>query len=175
MQEAMKEFEKQMEGMDPKQREMMVKMLKDKMPPGTALGSERPKPEFRKTDKKETKGGYPCVRYDVYLGEEKSQELWVTEWNNIKGSKELVAVFQDMAAFYSEMLESLEEAAGGLLGPDRNPMEEFANIDGFPVVSRAFSGGALQSETILKSVEERDLDPEIFEAPKGYKRRQMGR
>jgi hypothetical protein len=174
MQKAMKELEKQMGELGPKEREMMEKMLKDKMPPGAALGTERPKPEYRKTETKETKNGYPCVKYDVYTGKEKTQELWVTEWKNIKGSDELMSVFKDMAGFYTEMMKSLEKMAGGMINADRNPMEDFANIDGFPVVTRDFQGGELRSETVLKSVSEQDLDPGEFDAPKGYKLRTMG-
>jgi hypothetical protein len=174
MQEAMKELEKQMEDLGPEERKMMEKILKDKMPPGAALGGKSAKPEYRKTKDKEDMGGYPCVRYDVYSGEEKTQELWVTDWKNIEGSAELKAVFEDMAVFYAEMMKSLDQIAGGMIGAERNPMEDFANIDGFPVVSRTFEGGELTSETTLKSVSEVDLNAGEFDAPEGYKLRKMG-
>ncbi len=47
-------------------------------------------------------------------------------------------------------------------------------IDGFPVVTRNFAGGELESESTLRSAEERDLDPDAFEPPKGYRLRSMG-
>jgi hypothetical protein len=174
MQQAMKDMQKQMAELSPEQRKMMEKMLKDKMPPGAAVGSERPRPEFRKTHEEKTIDGYPCVRYDVYLGKDKTQELWVTDWKNIKGSKELMSVFKDMSDFYAQMMKSLDKMAGGLLSPERNPMEDLASIDGFPVVTRNYADGKLESETVLKSVAERDLDPADFEAPKGYKLQTMG-
>ena len=64
--------------------------------------------------------------------------------------------------------------AGGLIGAEGNPMGEFANIDGFPVLSRHFVAGELESETILKSADERDLDPDDFGVPEGYKLETMG-
>jgi len=173
MREAMAEMEKQMAEMDPEQRKMMEKMLKDKMPPGAVMDKDRPEPDYRKTDKNEKKNGYPCVRYDVYLGEEKTQELWVTDWKNIEGSKELKAVFEDMSDFYAEMMKSLDKTAGGMVGAEGNPVGDLAGIDGFPVVARYFSGGELESETLLKSVTESDLDAADFEAPEGYKLRKI--
>lgn len=174
MQEAMKELERQMENLGPKEREMMEKMLKDKMPPGAAVGADRPKPEYRKTNEKDTVNGYSCFKYDVFVGKEKTQELWVTDWENIAGSKELQVVFEDMAAFYAGLMESLDKMTGGIVGADRNPMEDFANVEGFPVLSRTFSAGELESETALKSVAERDLDAAEFEVPKGYKQHKIG-
>ena len=57
---------------------------------------------------------------------------------------------------------------------DRNTIDIFSQIDGFPVVTRDFEGGELESETVLESVTERDLDPDAFEPPKGYRLRTMG-
>ena len=51
---------------------------------------------------------------------------------------------------------------------------DFTRLDGFPVVTRSFEGGELDSETVLESVTERDLDPDAFEPPKGYRLRTMG-
>ena len=88
MQEAMKELDEKLAELDPKQREMVEKMMKGKMKLGSAAKPERSPSEFRRTDEKATKHGYPCVRYDVFRDEKKIQELWVTDWKNIPGSKE---------------------------------------------------------------------------------------
>lgn len=174
MQQAMKELEKQMEGLDPKQREMMEKMLKGKLEGvgGAAPGPTRTPTEYRRTSERATKQGYPCVRYDVLRDGEKVREMWVTDWNNVKGASDVVDVFQDMAAFYEELLGSFSQMAGGF--GDGNIMDSFTKIDGFPVVTREFEGGELESETVLESVSERDLDPDAFEPPKGYRLRTMG-
>jgi hypothetical protein len=174
MKKARAELDKQMASMSPKQREMMEKMLKDKMPPGMAMGADRPHPEYRKTGERETINGYPCVRYDVYVGDEKTQELWVTDYKNVKGAGELTSVSKDMAAFYAEVMQPLSDMAGGMFDLERNPIGELAAVEGFPVVTRVFSDGKLQSETVLKSVDERDIDPSTFEPPKGYKLHSMG-
>ncbi len=178
MQQAMKELEKQLEGLDPKQREMMEKMLKGKTGPGgTPPGVQSEPREYKRTGERATKQGYPCVRYDVLRSGEKVQELWVTDWSNVEGSQDVVDVFGDMNDFYGELIDAFKEvtgAGGGFFGADRDPIETFTQIDGFPVVSRDFEGGELESETVLRSVTERDLDPDAFEPPKGYRLRSMG-
>ncbi len=180
MQQAMKEMEKHLEGLDPKQREMMEKMLKGKMgqmggPPGAA--PERPAVEFRATGERATHQGYPCVRYDVLSAGVKTQELWVTDWSNVRGGKEVAGAFREMASFFEELMDSFKDMMGpgsDFFNAGGNPIESFSKIDGFPVVTRSFEGGELESETVLESVTERDLDPDAFEPPKGYRLRTMG-
>ena len=182
MSEAMQEMEKHMAGMDPKQKEMLGGLLKGKiggdpggiMPPPT----QREKGELRNTGETATKNGYPCVKYEVLRGGEKVRELWVTDWDNVQGSADAKAVFADMASFYEEMMDSLSGmpafGGGGFFDPDDHAMDIFANVDGFPIVTREFDGEELESETVLKSVTKRDLDPDAFEPPKGYRLRTMG-
>ena len=175
---AQKEIEKAMDGLDPKQREMMEKMLKGRM--GSLAGSSappRPTSEFRRTGERATKQGYPCVRYDILRDGEKIREMWVTDWGNVKGGDEIVDAFEEMASFYGELMDSFSGMAGssgGFFNAENNPMESFTKVDGFPVVIRSFEGGELESETVLESVTERDLDPDAFEPPKGYRLRTMG-
>jgi len=178
MSEAMKELEKQMEGLDPKQREMMEKMLKGRMP-GAAPGGApaMPTTEFRKSSDTAVHSGYRTVRWDGFRGDEKFIELWVTDWDNVKGGRDVADTFGEMASFYKEIMDSFKEMMGGaagLFGNNTGPMDAFTRVDGFPVLTRSFQGGELESETLLESVTERDLDPDAFEPPKGYRLRTMG-
>ena len=172
---AMKQMEKQLEGLDPETRARIEDALKGKMPPGGAAPS-RPVAEVRKTSDRAERGGYPTVRYDVLLGGEKVQELWVTSWSNLKGAGEMQEAFEDLAGFFHEMMETMGGGPGAAspLGSGDSLFEVFHEIDGFPVVTRNFEGGELESETVLESVTERDLDPDAFEPPKGYRLRTMG-
>lgn len=178
MQQAMKDVEKHLEQLDPKQREMAEKMLKGKPGgPGAVPGAPQPvRSDYRRTGERATKQGYPCVRYDVFRGEEKVRELWVTDWDNVRGGQDVVDTFKEMASFYDELLDSFEQmtGSGGFFSADRSPIESLTKIDGFPIVTRDFEGGELESETVLESVTERDLDPDAFEPPKGYRLRTMG-
>ena len=116
------------------------------------------------------------MRYEVIEANVKVREMWVTELNNIPGGSEIVDAIREAAAFYAEMMAAFGEmagSAGGAVFTGGNPMESFLEIGGFPVVTRTFEGGELESETVLESVTERDLDPDAFEPPKGYRRRTM--
>jgi hypothetical protein len=177
MQEAMKDLEEKMAELDPKQREMVEKMMKEKMGYGATMGSKPSPREFVRTKEQATKQGYPCVRYDVTRDGEKISELWVTDWDNIRGIKQTVGVFEEMAAFHRELLDSFKWMAGGATGffaAEQDPIEDFTRVDGFPVVTRTFEGGELESETVLESVAEKDLNPDAFEPPKGYKLQTIG-
>lgn len=175
VQSAMKEMEKALEGLDPKQREMMEQMLKGKMGAGAAKGDEAPKTVYRKTDERATHQGYPCVRYDVFRGSEKFQELWVTDWNRVAGGDEIAKAFKDMSVFFSGIMDAFNDMMGGLspINTGTSPIDSFAEIDGFPVVTRSFEGGELESETVMKSAKETALAPSTFEPPSGYHRQTM--
>lgn len=167
-----------LENMTKEQREQLEKLRNQQGGAGGAAmgGPAGPTREFRKTGERGTKQGYPVVRYDVLRDGEKIRELWVTDWDNITGSREVVGVFGEMASFFNELMDSFGEMAGsgGFFGADGNPLEDFTKVGGFPVVTRSFEGGELESETVLESVTERDLDPDAFEPPKGYRLRTMG-
>jgi hypothetical protein len=179
MQQAMRELDEKLKGLDPRQREMIERMLKGRMgsmggPPATP---KRPQLAYRQTHERATKQNYPCTKYEVWRDGEKIRELWVTAWQNIRYGKEVRSVFKEMSAFHRDLMAALQDVAGpgaGFFDSDRNPMESFSRVDGFPVVTRSFEGGELESETVLESVTERDLDPDAFEPPNGYRLRTMG-
>lgn len=179
--EAMKEMEKALAEMDPQQRAMVEQMMKRGMGPGgmPGLGEPPKKPvtEYRRTEDRETKEGYPCVRYEVLEDGQKVRELWVTEWGNVEGGSQFRDVFLDMARFWEDLREAFSSASGtgaGFFGMHENPMDGFVKANGFPVISREFEGGVLQSESVLKSAKQQNLDPAAFEPPKGYRLRTMG-
>ncbi len=164
--------------MPKKQREEMEKMMKGRLGGMPGMDeTERPRREYRKKDERATMEGYPCVRYEVFVDDEKVQELWVTEWDNVEGGEELRAAFEDMADFFEKMMASLGEGLfgdKGFFGADNDPLGGFMEVEGFPVVTRDFEGGDLESEAVLKSARRRTLDSAAFEPPSGYKRRSMG-
>ena len=176
MNQAMKELEKQLEGLDPQQREMMEKMLKGRMPPSQAgAAPKRSANEFRRTGEQAKKAGYPCVRWDVFRNGQKIREMWVTDWSNIEGGGEVRVVFEDVAAFFKELMDSIGDMMGGAggFGDTDNMFDGFEEINGFPVVTRSYEDGDLESESTLKSARRQRLDPAAFEPPSGYKRRSM--
>lgn len=156
------------------QRAAVEQMMKQKMPQQAGPASIA-KLEFQNTGDEAEKAGYPCVKYIVLREGTPIAELWVTSWSNLKGGKEIMGVFKDMADFVQEMMESVSAGLGPMAGQlDQGFLGLMSEIDGFPVVTRQFNDdGSLDSESILRSSKVRDLDPDAFEPPAGYKRQQL--
>lgn len=174
---ALSQIEEAMANIPEKQRAMMEQLLKERMPSPTTE-QEKPTVELRKTGKKAEKQGYPCVEYEVWREGQKLRELWVTDWGNVEGGKDVAAAFEGMADFFSELIESIPSVGGGLGGGfgglADNPMASMREIGGFPVVIRELGeDGSLEGESALRSARRQTIDPDAFEPPSGYKRQEM--
>ncbi len=169
--QAMSQLQEALKNVPEGQREMVEKMMKERMPAQAA--PQRPKSELKKTGERAEKNGYPCVKYDVLRGGKKLRELWVTDWSNVEGGDEVAGAFEEMAGFFQEMLDALPDF--GQQGADDTMFEHMKELGGFPVVTREFDDdGSLEAESTLRSSSRRTLDPADFEPPAGYKRRSMG-
>jgi len=172
MSQVMSQMQEALKNVPESQRAMMEKMMKDKMP--KSAGANVPKVEIKKTGKRDKLNGYPCTRYDVIQEGEKVREMWVTDWKNVDGGKEAIEVFEDMAAFFEELMKALSSAGGqGLNQMSKNMFAHMKELDGFPVVTRDFENGELTTESFLRSSKKVKIDPADFEPPAGYKRQQM--
>jgi hypothetical protein len=82
-----------------------------------------------------------------------------------------------MAEFFREMMDAFSSAAGpagGFVSQfGDSAFEVMGELEGFPVVTREFDGGELESEATLRSARRQTIDPDAFEPPSGYKRQQM--
>ncbi len=131
---------------------------------------------YHKTNSHANKEGYPCVKFDVLRDEEKVRELWVTDWNNVPGGDEAEEAFKELEAFFKDLMDKFDKLMGGgnVFGDGNDPFSGFTEVDGFPIVTKDFEDGDLQSESVLKSARRQRLDPDAFEPPSGYKRMSMG-
>ncbi len=157
------------------QRAMVEQLMKKKMPDAAQAAPPRTRREIRKTGERATHNGYPCVRYDVLLGDRRTHEVWVTDWKNVEGGSDVVGVFEDMADFFGEMMDSLPDMGQGGGDSFGDPVfEHMRELGGFPVVTREFGeDGSLEGETALRSTRRATLDPDAFEPPSGYRRQEM--
>ena len=156
------------------QRKMVEQMMKRRMP---KQAPSKPATELRKTSERDTKNGYPCVKYEVLKEGDKVGDLWVTEWKNIEGSDETQAVFGEMANFFQGMVDAFS-SIGAPGGPgaefDRSFLGPMKGLDGFPVVATSYDDdGSLADQSTLRSARRETLDPDAFEAPSGYERQDM--
>ncbi|WP_411895905.1 hypothetical protein [Winogradskyella sp. A2] len=149
--------------------EQAQKQSGGKMPGMPGMNTQIPTPVLKNTGIRETKEGYPCLKYETYLEGQKIRETWTTDFKNIDGGNEARIAFEGMNNF----TESIKDNLGKMLGGN-SPYKEMNLANGFPVVTREFEGGELENETVLKNTSRRTIDPSAFEPPSGYKRRSMG-
>ncbi len=156
----------------PERRAMMEQMMKGKMPPQVEAPA-RQQVKFRNTGEHETKNGYPCVKYELTMGARKTQELWITDWNNVDGGEDAARAFTEMAAFFKKMRDSMPSFARGD-DDGANPFEHMSEMNGFPVLTHEFSSdGSVSAESSLRSSTRRTMDSAEFEPPASYKRHEM--
>ncbi|HSR67331.1 MAG TPA: DUF4412 domain-containing protein [Acidobacteriota bacterium] len=165
--QAMKQMEEQLKNMPPAQREMMEKMMKDRMP--NMMGEAMEPPVIEKGGTSQT-AGYSCTMYEIYRKDEKVRELCAASRSELQAGEELVESFQAMAKFMQKMMEAMPQMSEMMEGT----FAEFASIDGFPVMSRQFDDGQAVEETLLDSIQPMSLGPNIFKIPSGYKKQSVG-
>lgn len=114
--------------------------------------------------------------YSVTRWKRDNKEVLVTDWSNLTLSDQsLVDTLADMASFYDEVRSDPEwEAYEKLMGESTDFLEALSQGDGLPIRRRRFTEDGVKDDWSLESTTERDLDPDAFEPPPGYRRRTMG-
>ena len=171
---ALSEVQKALENVPEDQRARIEQMMKENLPPGQQV-TRRPRSKLRKTTERDTKNGYPCVKYEVLREGRKIRELWVTDWSNVEGGSDVVGAFEDMADFFRELQDAIPQLGQGGSSMGDPAFEHMRELGGFPVVTREFDelDGSLEGETTLRSARRQTLDPDAFDPPSGYKRQEM--
>jgi hypothetical protein len=167
---AMKQLEQQMANMPPEQRAMMEKMMKGRMAGMAGLGS---KPLAIRVEAAGPGSweSYSCKNYNVYVGDEKTQELCAVPPGEIKGAEDFLEAARSMAKFFEKFKEALQMPAFANLA--KSPVEVVGQVDGFPVHTQEFQNGNLQGERFLSSAKEESLSDDTFAPPAGYKEEKM--
>lgn len=151
------------------QRAMLDQLMKNGGPPMQQRGQQpaRPTLEVRTTRQQAKVYGYPCVHFTVTRGGRKVRDVWVTNWNNIYGGRELAATFDSMSEFVQELTSAFPVAADAPM--DDNAFATMKQMGGFPVATREYrNDGTLESETALRSAEPRHINPADLQQPNGY-------
>lgn len=148
--------------------------MKERMQ-GGVQGDEGTEPVLKRAGSGEV-NGYPCVKYDVYKGDEKVRQHCVTPWGKIPGGDEMRNAMLGMADFMDLMAESFSNKsgfAGGQVQFERNVFEQLRKLDGFPVQTIDYRDGEVVGGSSLRSSKKQNIDPAQFEPPSGYKRQSM--
>jgi len=154
MNDAMKEMEKQMQSLPPEKRKMMEQMMKGKM--GEKMGlSQETKTEWKKVGSEKV-NDWECNKYKSNDG----KTAWTAEPRELGVTKEDFQVFEKAQNFFSEMMKNNDSFLKYTATDDND------GLSGFPVKTVTSDG----QEQILNEVTKKDLDSNLFELQKDWKK-----
>src|SRR3972149_3617041 len=176
MNEAMKQMEQALANVPPEQREMMERMMKERMGsmPSTSPPAE---PVVRSLGERESVNGVACEWKEVTRNEVVDLKACVCGWTDMAGGDELRQMALEMKDFVSTLLDSfssLASSAGFGSSLAENPMSSMENLGGFPLISEDFDGGTLARRSRFQSVDEVAISDDEFRPPSGYKKQDLG-
>jgi hypothetical protein len=110
----------------------------------------------------------------IFQGNTLLTEVWVADPDDIEGGETLVAALDALSALITDI-------AGDIMpSGDQSPfggnpfLSGLPELSGFPVHTIVYApDGSIKDETVLESASNRDLDPDAFEPPMGYRLRTM--
>ena len=110
---------------------------------------------------RDTINGFPVTWY-----QRGGNRVAVAEWEDLGPGRAAQATMESFFGFLDTMSQ------GGFQSSDNSFFEAMDEIGGFPVAGE--SEDLDDEKWTLESVTERDLDPDAFEPPAGYRLRTMG-
>jgi hypothetical protein len=164
--QARSEMQARLETLPPEQREKVAAMLEDMRAMETSTVSQE---KLVPTDARETIDGHAARRYDLVLQTEVVGAVWVAEWAALELEAKDVAVFEKLAHFQNELIQTLGASAGAVFGSQ--PLDIFERVNGFPLRIRRIQDGRTRSETRLHDVRRLPAAADRFSIPEGYTRR----
>jgi len=165
---AMKQMEAQMAQLPPEQREMMKKMMAERMPAmAGAMGGETPPRRVEKAATEQV-GSYSCTTYTMYTGDDKTWEVCAaTESELGSDTREVVEAVRGMSRFAEQLRDALRQTP--FAGVVDTPFQAMDEIEGFLIRIRGFGpGGAIDDESTLKSITPIELSDDLFAIPADY-------
>lgn len=110
-------------------------------------------------------------KYEVWYGENKQREIWVSDLTTLGVSARYLPVFEKMSRFYENILKAFSSNPA-FSSAAANPFVGFSGINGFPVRIREFESG---NETSVSTVGETELTDADFEPPTDYQEMRLDR
>lgn len=173
MNQAMGQMESALANLPPQQRAFAQQMMGNPMSASQTL--PRVPDQVRRTTDVARCFGYPATRYEVWRDGRKVREMYVTDWSNIDGGRDVADAFADLSRFAEELARSLP---GGNLAPggalDDGLFTVMDRVSGFPVGVREYrEDGSIEREWALRSARRQRVDPATFAPPGNYRRQAL--
>lgn len=163
MEEAMQKLQAQLQSVPPEQRKMVESMMKGRMP------KQAPRIEYRKAASGVRVNRWVCDRYDGYLGQEKTQEIFSADPAEFHLHRDDFRVFDKVRefteAFSKDVLPYFGSGSGG--------GQQGSQVSGVPVRIVELSNGKERTRSDLKDLRRQDVAVSRFELPAGLKKREM--
>jgi len=160
MSDAMRQMEEQLKQVPEGQRKIMEDMMKKNMPQAQGALAVDVKPMGPDGD---------YQKFEVWVGEEKFSEVWVTAPEQLGIPANSLEVFRKMSLFYEELMAALSSNPF-FKGMGTNPFPGFAKMNGFPVRTLDVQSGR---ETHMSEATTTDFPEGHFEPPVEYKTQKM--
>lgn len=150
------------QGLSPQERAAAEQMLRSTMGISEdTLSGGASAPEMIRGER-ETINGYPAIWYE----RAGRGRVAMADWDDLGPGAEA----QETMETFFEFLAAMSQ---GGMAPDSGFMDAVGEIGGFPVAGNSAESMS-DEDWVLESVEKRDLDPDAFEPPAGYRLRTMG-
>lgn len=177
IQEAMAQYEQMLANVPPAQREMVERMMGDRMPKVNTEASKITV-ELEEQGKGGEVNGFDTTHYALLHDGKKTSEFWVADWSEVKGGQAVTDAFVTMSSFFQDLMDTLAKSPmGGMMTEAFKTdawVSQLASLEGFPVRTQTYdAAGNLVSESNLLGVQEEEFEKGTFQAPRGYKRQKL--
>lgn len=156
------DIEEMLKDVPPAQREFVRQQMEKAMPKKTAPAAVS-KPDLKKIGN-EKYNNYSSRKYILKSGGEETY-LWVTDWGNIQGGKEIANAFVNLGIFFDEMLETMSQFPGAQQREQDNFIRIMDDVNGVIHSSKAYENGKLKRESKLINSSSREVQPGEFKSP----------
>ena len=158
------DMQKQLDQMPPQQRQMAEQMMK------AAMGSAKLAPPlvYVWTKEKKTIAGYECTRVDGMRGDARVTEYCGTTSDDFKMSEAERKTMLEMQGYLRNFMI--------MVHADDDATRAFqwdTSVDGYPVLTRCYTGGKMTLDLQLQSVNRNPLPNDLFALPRGYRKLDM--
>jgi len=154
-----------LELLSPEQREAAKGILGGLATPPRA---PPPTPRLRLRVEQARHAGIACTRNDVLEGERRVAELCLAAWGTGPLTRERTQALPALRSFLRRTLAPLVREVESLR--PLAPLAGLPRLEGFPLAARVEDPGRPPREIAVVSVEQRTVDPSLFELPAGYTR-----
>jgi len=169
---ALQQMRAQLQALPPAQREMMEKMMAEKM--GINLqgaAAEEPQLDLKKTGESGESGGVACDWWQASNAAQLMYEYCVAPAKSLPFGDDLLKYFQDLKQFKRDIVGTVNRS--GALQIPSLPIADVRDIKGLPLISRQYQNGALVLETRFVALTETDLPAATFVLPDGYREQKL--